>query len=287
MAVLLLLAVRAEAQGDGATTGTAQRIVSLAPNLTEGLFALGLGDRVVGVTDFCRYPEEAKSKTSVGTLFTPSVERLYALKPDLVVHVPSHEPLARRLSGMGIRTLSVPSETIGDIKAGLLAMGRETGTAARAEELVQEIDAALQRTSRLYEGMPTVLLVVGYSPAGLKDIYAAGPGTFLDEMIVAAGSTNWLAGTHVRYPTVARESMRARPPDVILDANESPTKGRTAAERAQLERRWHEFLGTKKTRIIFVDDPHLTIPGPGVADAVATLNGLIHPVAPPPAPTAR
>lgn len=273
--LIAVASVRAEAP---------QRIITLAPNLTEIVYTLGEGDRIVAVTNYCLFPPEAAQKTKVGDLFNPSVERAVGLNPDLLIHLPSQEKVARVLAASGVKTLSVEIETIADIHAGIETIGAALAVEDKAKALnatIREGLSAMEEPAE--ENRPRVLFVVGYSPSGLRDIYAAGRDNFIDEMITAAGGRNLLDASLGRYPTVSREFLIANPPDVIVDCNESAGRGRGEREREEMSRKWQQFLGggnSPSVRVVFSDDPHLTIPGPAVAESVAKLAKLIHEEAP-------
>lgn len=277
--ILLLLLIATLARADAP-----QRIITLAPNLTEIVYTLGEGDRIVAVTNYCLFPPEAAQKTKVGDLFNPSVERAVGLKPDLLLHLPSQEKVARALAASGVKTISVEIETIEDIHAGIETIGAALSVQEKAAALSASIREGLAAMAQPeQENRPRVLFVVGYSPSGLRDIYAAGQGNFIDEMITAAGGRNLLDARLGRYPTVSREFLIANPPDVIVDCNESAGRGRGERERNELRRKWQQFLGggnSSSVRVVFSDDAHLTIPGPAVVESVAKLSKLIHEEAP-------
>ncbi len=289
---LILLAAALLSSVFAQEDGKAPRVITLAPNLTEGVFALERGNWLVAVSEYSRYPEEARDLPRVGGLYDLNAELVLSSRPDIVFHLPSHNSEMRPLKKLGVETVEVRSETIRDIMAGLRLMGEHLNAPDRAQEIVTGLHNRLEEIRQKHPGGDLeVLFVVGYSPTGLRDIYAAGADTFISEMIQAAGAKNYLDDSSVRYPIVNREVLATDPPDVIIDANESAGPGRTEKDHKRWRAQWEEFLGVgtdKMPRIVFTDDPQLTIPGPGVADSVEKLAEMIHgkrEQTPTPAPT--
>ncbi|MBX3729675.1 MAG: ABC transporter substrate-binding protein [Candidatus Sumerlaeia bacterium] len=282
LAMLLLIAGPARlAADDGASTATL-RVISLAPSITEILFTLGAGDRVVAVTDFCRYPEQAATKAKVGGLHDPRFEQMLLLRPDVVFHLPSNAPVVGRLRERGIETIAVPSETVADIRTALRTVGARLGVEATARDTIAAMDAGLERVRvrTADRARPTVLFVVGHPPGVLREVYGAGPNTFLDELIAVAGGSNVLAESPVRYPVVARETLMRTPPDVVVEHKASGEPW-TERERETLRALWLEYLGPAargRTRVLFLDDPQVTVPGPSVVRHAEALAALLHPV---------
>lgn len=260
-----------------------QRIVSTAPSITETLFALGLGDRVVGVTTFCRYPPEAARKPKIGNYLRPDVEAILALRPDLVIAERSLVRQALSLPGLELRLLEVEDEDLPGILKSIRAIGAATGADARAERLTAQIQAALdavgRRTAKL--SRPTVLFVVGRTPGRLEDLIAAGRGSYIDELIRLAGGRNAFGDAAVAYAKVNLEEVLARDPQVIVDIGEMAQSG-AVTERQQREvvRLWAQCgtLRAVRDRRIFVVAPDLfVVPGPRVAEAARQLARLLHP----------
>ncbi len=263
------------------------RVLSLAPSITEMVYTLDAGDLVVGVTDYCRFPQEAAEKPKVGGYLNPNFERMVALRPTVALLTPGETDLDRRLGGAGIRTVAVRTETLADIREGLLAIGRELGHEEEAKGAVQTFEgelAALREAGREL-GEPRVLLVLGRPMGPVREIFSAGPGTFVDELMTAAGARNVLEGTKVPYPTVSREFLIANPPDVVVETR-SGELDYTEAEKEEARVAWKRALGpgATGTRILFLNDPHLTIPGPGVVASARRLQSLLAKREPAPAP---
>lgn len=225
-----------------------RRIVSLAPSVTETLYALGAGERVVGVTRFCDYPPEAADKPKVGGLTDTDVETIVGLKPDLVVGAASQtaKPLERTLRAAHVPVLFLPVETFDDVRDGIVTLGERVGEPARAAELAAKI-TAIERTPD--DDAPSVMVLFGRSPW-----IAAGPDTFADEMIRRAGGTNALADADKPYVTLDVERLEATDADLILDTSTGGTDDATEPP----------IPGARVIRI----DPALMRPGPRLAEAM-------------------
>lgn len=259
-----------------------QRIVSTAPSLTETLFAVGAGPRVVGVTEFCRYPAEALKKPRIGTFLEPNFERILAQRPDLVLVVRNPVRLAERLSQLGLRAVEIPQDTVAEILASIEQIGRLTGTGSRAAELTasirRDLDAVRQRASQLPKRR--VLFLVGRSPGTLQGMVGVGPGTFIDELIRMAGGVNVLADSPMAYPRVSVEQILAADPDVILDMGDfAHQEGKPLESGEKLRAVWASYRSLKAVRentVRQVAGEALIRPGPRVAEGARLCLELIH-----------
>ncbi len=246
----------------------ARRIVSLAPSITEILFALGLGERVVGVTALCDYPPEAKRKPKVGDA-NISPERVLALKPDLVV---AHELLNSRvipvLRRLGVRVLSANPNTFEKLFAFIVQIGRAAGVPRRAEQLVRQMKARMERVQRRVQRIrarPRVLFVIGLEP-----LWASGRGTFADDLIRRAGGTNALGSTMQGFRAISLETALACRPEVIVLAG--PKKQAILADP-----RWRPTPAIQRQRVYEVNPDLYLRESPRLIDALEQLAHLLHP----------
>ena len=193
----------------------AQRIISLSPATTEILFALGAGDRIIGVTSFCDHPEEAKKKQKIGGMSNPSLEAIVALKPDLVVMTTDGNPqeIDERLRTMGLRTYVWTARKLSELPDGIRALASVIRAQARGEKLAGEIETGIQRS-----------LVKDRSSRRLKVLYivwpepllVAGPGTAIDDAIALLGMNNAAAGARTAYPRFSIEELIRQAPEVVF-----------------------------------------------------------------------
>lgn len=233
------------------------RIIALAPSAVEILFALGLGDRVVGVGDHVSWPPEAENRTKVGGLFDVRLEVVTSLRPDLAVLLPSEETLQDQLERLGVETLEIRSDSLEDFSDAVRAIAGRCDARQRGEELLAGWWSELDRRTR--DSSPSVVLTLGRDPGRLASILVAGPGTYLDELIALAGATNAFGDAGANYPEVGLEEMIRRDPDVIVELRTSP------ADPARLLADWRTVphIGAVDAGCIeMIAGEHVLIPGP-------------------------
>lgn len=252
---------------------TPQRIVALAPSLTETLFALGLGDRVVGVGDYSRWPPEVAAKPKLGSLFDPNLEQIVALEPDLAVLLPGERELGGRLEQLGIATLYLPSETLEDAERAFAEISRRCGVPENGERLLTEWRAAL--APRPVPGSPRVMLSVGRQAGRLTDVLVAGPGTFLDELLRRLGAVNVFADAPTLYPQIGLEEVVARAPDVILELRSEPIAPAVAVSLAGDWRRLGDLPAVRDGRVEVIADHYVLIPGPRLPRLYAEMRAAL------------
>ena len=251
---------------------TPKKIISLAPSLTETLFALGLDSSIAGVTDYCDYPAAAKRKPKVGGMLNPNIERIAELQPDLVVMTASGnlETDYRTLTSLGIPTFVSNPRSIDGVFKSILDIGRLTGRLSAAESMV---DSLRRRRDELVRGASTeaprkVLLLLSLNP-----IIAAGRGTFLDQMITAAHGENVVRDSTTAYPLVSREEIFHRRPDVIIATNDM-VKSQDAILTAYPE--WKDLPAIRNKHVVLVDASIVSRPGPRIVEGLELLVRAIH-----------
>jgi iron complex transport system substrate-binding protein len=259
-----------------ATPTVAHRIVSLAPSLTETVFALGAGDRLVGVSVYCDFPPEAQEIDRVGTFLTPNVEAILAKRPDVVLAVPSpaNQNPVQSLRHLGLRVLVVDPRSVAEILDSIRQIGAAIGRPEAAQRLVDRIGQDVARVRSGLRGAPErkVLMVVGRAP-----LIAAGAGTFADELIRLAHGINLGAQAGSGWPHLSIEFAIAAAPDVIIDTTVSHAKG--SDPQASLGF-WHSFATIPAVRhggVHAYRDFQLLRPGPRITDALTAMARFIHP----------
>ncbi|MEZ5330754.1 MAG: helical backbone metal receptor [Thermoanaerobaculia bacterium] len=237
-----------------------QRILALAPTAAEICYELGLGDRVVGVGDYVRWPPAWDGKPRLGGLFNPQLERIAALRPDLAILLPSEAPLAEKLAALEVPTLTIPSETLGDVEEAIRLIAKGTGVPEAGLALVNRWRGGL-----LPHPLPRplrVALVVGREPGRLGEIVVAGRETFFAQLARRLGTVNVFEDAPTRYPQVSAEDIVLRRPDAIVELQplEVP-ETRVAA----LQRDWLALAPVPAVAhgcLPVVDGEHVLIPGP-------------------------
>ena len=271
-----IFALLASVWGAAATAGAQgvpQRIVSLAPSVTEVLFEAGLGPRVVGVTSYCRFPREVLALPNVGGYLTPSYEALVALQPDLVVTLPEHADPEPRLAALGIPILRVDHRSLDGIVRSIVSVGERSGASARANRAADALRAELAAAGRITAGRPRprVLILFGRSE-DFRRLYAAAPGTVHDDLIAQAGGQNVLTSRAVSYPTLSPEGVMRLDPDVIVEFSPDGT------DIPALRRQWNvldSVRAVKTGRVYVFTGEFLSVPGPRFARLADTIARAI------------
>ena len=253
------------------------RLVSLAPNITEIVYALGLGDELEGDTDNCDFPPQAKLKPHVGTMVNPSLERIVALKPDLVLGTPeaNRRETADQLERLGIPLYGVTANTLAGTLASIEDLGKILGRAAEARNVVAQMQARVDRVKTRIAGRPKpkVLFVVWYRP-----LITVGPHTFIADVIRTAGGIPIGEDLKGEWPRLSLEELLPQDPDLILfpeSESFSPNK-----QEFQNLPGWKDLQAVKENRMFFVSETILR-PGPRLVDALEELAGILHPGAAP------
>jgi iron complex transport system substrate-binding protein len=279
--VLCLVAGAASlwAQGSAARP---QRIVSLVPALTEMLFAIGAGPRVVGVSSFDEFPPDVAKLPRVGALIDPDTERILSLRPELVIVYGSQDEQQAQFERAGIRTFSYRHGGVPVVLETISALGKVTGQAEQAAAVVSSLRARLDAIRKRVAGRPrpSVMLVFERQPKTLREIYASGGVGFLNEILEIAGGRNVFADTRSESVQPSTETIIARAPDIIIEirARERLDARGLDAERAA----WttlRSLPAVRSKRVHVLSGQYMVVPGPRLADAADTFARTIHPEA--------
>ena len=197
-----------------------RRIISLSPSVTEILWGIGVFDRVVAVSTFCEYPEEAKDLPRVGGWTNTNLEQVVGLSPDIVILTDAQAPLVEgRLQALGFETLAVGSQSLADIFAAIeligAVVGSSEGAAALLSEMQAELDAIAQRTRG--RDRPSVLCVVDRLPGTLRDLYISTEGSYLTDLVRIAGGDPITPPAPHNYAQISTEALVSFDPEVVLD----------------------------------------------------------------------
>jgi iron complex transport system substrate-binding protein len=253
-----------------------KRIISLAPNITEILFAVGAGETIVGVSEYSDYPPEAAGLPEVGSYIKPNLEAIVALKPDLVIATADGEKRVEinRLAALGIAVYIINPRTIAGVVATVREIGRLTGRGNKAEDTARAMEERIERVRARVAGLPRVstLLVLNTNP-----LITVNGDTFQNEMMDAAGGRNIASGERIRYPTLTYEEVVVRAPEVIIMTTMSPDEDyRTVAAE------WLRFTtvpAVARGRIFVVDSDIVDRPCPRMVQGLEELARLLHPEA--------
>ena len=252
-----------------------QRIVSHVPSITETLFALGLGDRVVGVSDYCDYPEEAKLKPSVGNYYNPSIEPIVALEPDLVL-TDGHSESIKGLEALGITFFVIDPKDIDGILKDIELLGKITGVEREAKALVSEMNGSLAQVVSLAEGAPKVRVFYVFDATDLNNPWTAGPGSFVDALITMAGGENIAAQAPGAWVQFSIEQLVSSDPEIIMIDTIHGT-AIVSEEELRAHPAWREITAVKQGRIYTVDGDLVNRSGPRIVEGLEEIAKIIHP----------
>lgn len=285
---LCLLVLFCESQGGGQTQkeprevvdqvgrkvvldGVPKRIVSLAPSVTETLFALGLESEIVGVTNYCDFPEAAKQKTKIGGIINPNYEVIASLKPGLLIATTSgnSKEAVEKLSRIGFPVYTVHAKTVAGTFQSILDIGEVTGKRTEADHLVETLRRRLTalREKIGHRSPKRVLFLVWYDP-----IIAPGKSSFINDALRAAGAESITADAAEAYPRYSLERIVMKRPDYIF----LPKSGHVIRANIEREPGWQVVPAVIHKRIYFIDDP-IQHPSPRLVDAIEGVAKILFP----------
>lgn len=251
-----------------------KRIVSLAPNITEILFSLGLDEEVVGVSIHCNYPEKVRGKVRVGSYINIDVERIISLGPDLIIATGAGNPreMVERLERLGLPSFVIFPKRFDEVLRSIRHLGQMV---AREREALSIIESMQKRKERVVERTknlprPKVFLQIGESP-----IVTVGKGSFGDDLIRLAGGDNVAGKDQEMYPRLGMEEILKRSPEVILISSMNP-KGDYERVLRDWER-WKVIPAVKQGRIHLINSDLIDRPSPRIIDGLEEMTRLIHP----------
>jgi len=244
-------------------------IVSLAPNITEILFALQLGHKVAGVTDFCDFPEEARHKPKVGWLISPGIEKIISLRPDIVfATTEGNKPeIVDELERMNIKTYVLNPHDINDVLSDITEIGNVTGQRSIAQELTGSLTRRINTVKKkAMEGrQKRVIYLVSANP-----IISAGPGSFIHDLIITAGGINVLSDSPIRYPRIDMEEIILKDPEVIIAPDD------LTEQIHEWKKRWSGISAIRNGAVYPVNPDIVSRPGPRIVDGLEMIYEYIH-----------
>jgi len=256
-----------------------QRLISMAPNITETIFALGQGDRLVGVTNFCVFPSEAMRLPKVGGFYNPNLERLVALRPDLIALQGRHKKVTAFCRARNTAVLHVDMDSLSTIYDGITKLGDALGASERAEQLCTQIRSGLRQVRRHTKRMKKrrVFVSLSRTMGSMTNLYTVGGSSFVSQVVDVAGGRNIFADVTQPYPEVSKESLIKRAPEIILELY--PGENMSDRRRRQILKEWNAFPtipAVSHERIYVLTDDFLLVPGPRVVRAARRFAQAIH-----------
>lgn len=252
-----------------------ERIISLAPSNTEILFTLGLEDRIVGVTDFCDYPEAAKSKEKIGGFSEPNIEKIISLQPDLILATSMHQKPVEELEKLNVPSVVLDPKDFEDVFTSIEIIGKATGQDDKAAAIVGDLKARVKdvddKVIKLTEDeRPKVYYEIWPSP-----ITTAGPGTFVNDIIQRAGGENIAKDAKKAYPQYSQEMIVAKNPDIIIFSHHGSSN--QSAEDILNRQGWESIEAIKNNKVFYVEENLVQRATPRLVDGLEQLARMMHP----------
>ena len=280
--VVALAGVQSQSSLQQIKSNTPQRIISLAPSITESLFALGLGDNVIAVTDYCDYPAEANNRPRIGGFTNPNIEGIVALQPDLVILLANQQRVVEQLKQLDISTLAVLNTSLNDIKQTIHSIGEVTHHQTHAKKMLDKIDQKIKAISLKTKDLakPKVMIAMGHSIGSehMKQVYIAGQHDFYNDLISLAGGQNVYQQQYPNVPSLSVEGIMQLNPQVIFDI--FPEASNHNVDLAETLKQWKILKyvdAVQHNRVHLIEENYATIPGPRIFLLLDQLARLIHP----------
>lgn len=266
----------------GCSAGAAdfpQRIVSLSPDLTEILYGVGAFSRLVGVSNYDTYPPEVAKIPHLGQLHNPSLEKLTAARPDLVIINEAQAPfLEDTLKDLGLRVLKTSNRSIEDVCAAIIAIGHATGNDREAAKLVADTREGLDRVRRKTATVsrPRVVMIVNRTPGTLRDLSSATDGSYLADLVSLAGGQIAIPRVPSGYARLSKEDLLATNPDIVLDFVHGPKSG-LAGDPLDPWRDLPELKAVREHRVLGVSADYVPHASQRIVQTAELFMRLIHP----------
>jgi iron complex transport system substrate-binding protein len=277
MGFVLLLAQSSQESIVPATIGKPQRIVSLAPNITEILFELGLGEKIAAVSTDSDYPADTATKKKVGTFWHPNIEAIISCKPDLVVTLDfeQQKAVADSLNRLGYNVLTLKRDKIEDLWTAIKKIGSATDCEQQADELINNLKGKLNELQNKTDpfNRTKVLWVIQSEP-----LRVAGRNTFINELIELAGGENAVGPTIQQYPAIATEELITCEAQVIIQSAMEPDNIEKQQQTAEVY--WSKYLNlpaVEKNRIFVLYSNEVLRLGPRLPQGVEIISRFLHP----------
>ncbi len=266
--------------GNHAEQTIPQRIISFTPSLTETLFVLGAGNRVLGTTEWCNYPPEAKTRARLGGIGNPNYERILSLNPDLFVISAALGEIAGKVERMGIRVLRVPCDTLADVELSFERVGSAIGKTEEAKKFREDFQTRLKsiQTKLSDRERPKVLLVLERQSGTVLDLSVVGSKNVIDDLIRLAGAQNLFEDALLAYPKMSKEEILTRDPQYILDFSvHGYAEGGNDAQELAAWKALPTLRAVREGNIHIMPEGFDLYPGPRVPQIIEHFASIFHP----------
>ncbi len=251
------------------------RIISLAPNITEILFALNLGDNVVGVTSYCNYPLEAKNKPVIGSTTQINLEKILTLKPTIAFSTSSnlHQSFRSRLEHIGCKSVSLDVENLEDIYTSINTIAKDCNIQRKGSALIEDIKAKLKAISQEARAKhkSKVLVVIQQRP-----LIVAANDTYIGDLIKIVGAVNAVTRIDCHWPQINNESLILFAPDIIIESRNKKTLSNSKDDWKEFYKKWQSIPAVKNDKIFAIDADIMSRPGPRVVETAEKLYDIIY-----------
>ncbi|KFN40923.1 MAG: hypothetical protein JU82_00670 [Sulfuricurvum sp. MLSB] len=250
------------------------RIVALSPAINEIIFALGEGEKIVGNTDYCRYPPKSSAIPKVGGYFSPSLEKILALKPDIVILQENNLALGDKIKKLGIQTLVVKIDTIDSIRKTVATLGALLGKKEKSAAIVSRINTSLAGLRGIVKNKK-ILIPIGYYPEFSKEIFVAGQNLYFDDIIEASGNVNAFQSTQRGQPVLNLEKILKLNPDIVIIL--APLMKEKKFTEEQLIAPWMKLpINAAKTKSVFVEEgAYAGVPSDRIVHFIDDFRGFL------------
>jgi iron complex transport system substrate-binding protein len=274
-----LVWIAATAAGAAQVVERPARIICVVPAVTEMLFAIGAGPQVVGVSSFERFPPEATRLPTVGALLDPDTERIFSLRPDLVIVYGSQTDLRAQLARAGIPVFVYSHAGLADVTVTLREIGTRVGHSESAGRLAADIERriATMRARTATQSRPRTLIVFGREALALRGIYASGGIGFVHDIVTAAGGANVFEDVKRQAVQATTEQILSRRPDVILELRAAALSPEMLKRETAVWRTLSAVPAVSAGRVHIIVDPRTVVPGPRVAGAIELIADILNP----------
>lgn len=246
-----------------------QRVISLAPNITEMIYAVNQQSKLVAVTDYCNYPPQAKAKGTIGALLNPNLEKIITLKPDLLIGTSAHGELAFKLAKKNLNTILLPNDTIDEILMSIDSIGVLLECREQAKHLVQSINDSIDEYHTYLDSasikIPKAMLVLGRESGTTRNIGVIGSHNYMDSLWTIMGGINLFGDLNTKFAKVSRETIIQRNPDIIIEFKINK-QWNTEKIKINLEE-WQDLdllKAVNTNQIYVIPDESAFIPGPRI-----------------------
>ncbi|MBN8547735.1 MAG: ABC transporter substrate-binding protein [Deltaproteobacteria bacterium] len=280
--VVVFLCLAASANAQPVSSGSCERVISLAPSITEILFALGLGDRVVGVSRYSDYPVEARAKPRVGALLDPNFEAIVALRPTIVLGLSEFREKLPYLESLGLKTETFEHRTLRGIDDSIRRIGALCGQPQQAGVMADDILRRIEVVKARVKGRPEVrtMVVVGESSGDgtLTSLFLSGTDGFYNEVLSLAGGRNVVTSKTLGISTISAEGVMHLNPDVVIEI--VLANGGQQLNHATIRQAWSDVpsvAAVKNNKIFIVDQDYVSVPGPRFVRVLEDFARYLHP----------